>query len=564
MGGSTQFRVETRQVEDAATTSAVDRPDGTDTGMNAMAQALALVTTGSEARIAARRAPRLAPAPAVPHGRSFACCPETDQIAVIDASGGLCEVFGEAGAGPGQFDQPSHVIVVSPRFEGEDAHVEGIALVAVADRGNNRVQIFEPEGQLVAIIGAPAGSTEIATEWRDARAGWPFFRVGGDPRLAAPVRLEWADPLLVVVGADGSRTPIDLAAALLPSFDAWLSTASRPMLAAAHHHFRHKVRSDMLAAPLAAIETALGTASLAGRRHRRGRAAVEPELAGGARSAGAGSPRRRPRSRGDGGGVQARRDRAGGRGARGHPSEPRRVRAAGAHRRRRRRPGPAPSFWGGVLRPATELVVSFAPPDIGDAEMRAVLEVLQSGWLTTGPKVKAFEAAVAAYTGAQHAVAVNSGTAALHLSLLAAGIETGRRGRSPRPSRSARRSTPSSTPAARRCFADIDLETMNIDPAAVEAAVTPRTRGAAAGALRRTAGDDGALGGIAARHDLTLVDDAAHAFGAAAGSRRIGAIGDLTAFSFHAVKNITTGEGGMVRPTATSGPSGSACWRCTA
>ena len=227
-----------------------------------MAQARALVTTRSEARIAARRAPRLAPAPAVPHGRSFACCPETDQIAVIDASGGLCEVFGEAGAGPGQFDQPSHVIVVSPRFEGEDAHVEGIALVAVADRGNNHVQIFEPEGQLVAFIGAPAGMTEIATEWRDARAGWPFFRVGGDPRLAAPVRLEWADPLLVVVGADGSRTPIDLAAALLPSFDAWLSTASRPMLAAAHHHFRHKVRSDMLAAPLAAIETALGTASL--------------------------------------------------------------------------------------------------------------------------------------------------------------------------------------------------------------------------------------------------------------------------------------------------------------
>jgi hypothetical protein len=99
-------------------------------------------------------------------------------------------------------------------------------------------------------------------EWRDARAGWPFFRVGGDPRLVAPVRLEWAEPLLVVIGADGSRTPIDLAAALLPSFDAWLATASRPMLAAAHHHFRHKVRSDMLAAPLAAIETALGIASL--------------------------------------------------------------------------------------------------------------------------------------------------------------------------------------------------------------------------------------------------------------------------------------------------------------
>jgi hypothetical protein len=232
----------------------------------AQAQALVLVTPGPEASAREARAPRAsratAPKPAAPHGRSFAACPETSQIAVIDARGRLCEVFGEAGSGPGQFDQPSHVIVVSPRFEGEDHHVEGIALVAVADRGNNRVQIFEPEGQLVAIVGAPAGSTEPATEWRDARAGWPFFRAGGDPRLDAPVRLEWADPLLVVVGADGSRTPIDLAAALLPSFDAWLATASRPMLAAAHHHFRHKVRSDMLAAPLAAIETALGTAGL--------------------------------------------------------------------------------------------------------------------------------------------------------------------------------------------------------------------------------------------------------------------------------------------------------------
>jgi hypothetical protein len=257
------FRVKPRHGADAATTSAVERPDDTNTGMKAMAQALVLVTTGSDAPSMAVRAPRPAPLmPTAPRGRSFACCPETHQIAVIDALGRLCEVFGEAGSGPGQFDQPSHVIVVSPRFEGEDAQVDGIDLVAVADRGNNRVQIFEPEGQLVAIIGAPAGSTDVATEWRDARAGWPFFRAGGDPRLDAPVRLEWADPLLVVVGADGSRTPIDLAAALLPSFDAWLTTASRPMLAAAHHYFRHKVRSDMLAAPLAAIETALGTASL--------------------------------------------------------------------------------------------------------------------------------------------------------------------------------------------------------------------------------------------------------------------------------------------------------------
>ena len=227
-----------------------------------MAQALVRITSDSEThRKAVRRRHEPQPGAAAPRRRTFACCPDSHQICVLDGDG-LCEVFGEQGSGPGQFDCPSHVIVVSPRFEGEVATVDGIDLVAVADRGNDRVQIFEPEGQLVAIIGAPAGAGAPQAAWRDARAGWPFFRAGGDPRLAAPVALEWADPLLVVIGADGSRTPIDLAAALLPSFETWLAGASRPMLAAAHHHFRHKVRSDMLASSLGAIETALGTASL--------------------------------------------------------------------------------------------------------------------------------------------------------------------------------------------------------------------------------------------------------------------------------------------------------------
>jgi dTDP-4-amino-4,6-dideoxygalactose transaminase len=198
-----------------------------------------------------------------------------------------------------------------------------------------------------------------------------------------------------------------------------------------------------------------------------------------------------------------------------------------------------------VLRPATDLVVSFAPPDIGDAEIRAVVEVLQSGWLTTGPQVRAFEEAVAAYTGAAHAVAVNSGTAALHLSLLAAGVEAGREVVT----------TPYTFCATINAIihaggtpvlADIDLTTLNLDPAAVDVAITPRT---AALLPVHFAGRPVALarlGATAARHGLVVVDDAAHAFGAAVGACRIGAATDLTAFSFHAVKNITTGEGGMV------------------
>jgi dTDP-4-amino-4,6-dideoxygalactose transaminase len=198
-----------------------------------------------------------------------------------------------------------------------------------------------------------------------------------------------------------------------------------------------------------------------------------------------------------------------------------------------------------VLRPATDLVVSFAPPDIGDAEMRAVLEVLQSGWLTTGPKVEQFEAAVAAYTGAQYAIAVNSGTAALHLSLLAAGIEPGREVVTSPYTFCATINAiihAGGTPV----LADIDLTTLNIDPAAADAAVTPRTAALLPVHFGGRPAPMARLAGIAARHGLTIVDDAAHAFGAAAGSRRIGAAADLTAFSFHAVKNITTGEGGMI------------------
>jgi hypothetical protein len=189
-----------------------------------------------------------------------ACEPESHQICVVNDRGELLEVFGEHGELPGQFDRPSDVIVVAPRFDGEDGAAGRLDLVVVADRGNHRLQVFEPEGQLVALIGgAGAERDTVATGARD---GWPFFRLSGHPPIADPASLRWEDPWLVVIDGEGRETRLDLAVALLPTFDEWLAAASRPMLAAAHHHFRHKARRRALAAPLATIETALGQALL--------------------------------------------------------------------------------------------------------------------------------------------------------------------------------------------------------------------------------------------------------------------------------------------------------------
>ncbi|MEQ1759071.1 MAG: DegT/DnrJ/EryC1/StrS family aminotransferase [Vicinamibacterales bacterium] len=189
--------------------------------------------------------------------------------------------------------------------------------------------------------------------------------------------------------------------------------------------------------------------------------------------------------------------------------------------------------------------IPFAPPSIGDAEVDAVVATLRSGWLTTGPQVAAFEKAFADYTGARHAVAVNSGTAALHLSLLAAGVGAGDEVITTPLTFCATANAIIHT-GATPVFADVDASTFNLDPSRVEDAITPRTRALLPVHFGGRPAAMSAFESLARPRHLTLIEDAAHCVEGVSEGRKVGAIGDFTCFSFYATKNLTTGEGGMV------------------
>ncbi|MGH9489418.1 MAG: DegT/DnrJ/EryC1/StrS family aminotransferase [Terriglobales bacterium] len=189
--------------------------------------------------------------------------------------------------------------------------------------------------------------------------------------------------------------------------------------------------------------------------------------------------------------------------------------------------------------------IAFHRPSIGGAEIRAVTAVLRSGWLTSGPEVERFEAEFAAAVGARHAVAVNSGTAALHLALAALGITAGDDVVVPTMSFAADAEVVLRL-GARPVFADCDPRSLNLTPAAAAAALTPRTRAIIAVHYAGLPCPVTELRALARRHALALVEDAAHAFPARAGREWIGAGGAAVAFSFYASKNLTCGEGGMV------------------
>ncbi len=191
---------------------------------------------------------------------------------------------------------------------------------------------------------------------------------------------------------------------------------------------------------------------------------------------------------------------------------------------------------------------SFLPygrQSVDEADIQAVVEVLRSDWLTTGPKVAEFEEAFAARVGAAHAVSFSSGTAALHGAAFAAGLKSGDEAIT----------TPFTFAATANCvlyqgatpvFVDVCRDTLNLDPEQIEKKISPKTKAILPVDYAGHPAELAPILEMARRHGLIVIEDACHALGAEYGGQRVGSIADMTVFSFHPVKHITTGEGGMV------------------
>ena len=187
----------------------------------------------------------------------------------------------------------------------------------------------------------------------------------------------------------------------------------------------------------------------------------------------------------------------------------------------------------------------FTRPSIDEATITGVADVLRSGWITSGPQVKAFEAKLSEYCGGRPVRAFNSGTCTMEIALRIAGIGPGHEVIT----------TPLSWVAtsnvilevgARPVFVDIDAVTRNIDLSRIEAAITPATRAILPVDLAGLPVDRGRLHAIAKKHQLRVIEDAAQSFGSKWKGKRIGSFGDFVSFSFHPNKNVTTIEGGCL------------------
>ena len=188
--------------------------------------------------------------------------------------------------------------------------------------------------------------------------------------------------------------------------------------------------------------------------------------------------------------------------------------------------------------------IPFHKPSIDEDEIRSVVETLRSGWLTTGRNVRTFETDFAQYVGSKHAIAVNSGTAALHIALDAVGISEGDEVIVPAMTFAATAEVVLYF-KAKPILVDCQRDTLNLDPTQIEAAITPKTKAIIPVHIGGQPCEMNRILDIAQKHNLKVIEDAAHALPARDVSRRIGTIGDITCFSFYATKTITTGEGGM-------------------
>jgi dTDP-4-amino-4,6-dideoxygalactose transaminase len=200
---------------------------------------------------------------------------------------------------------------------------------------------------------------------------------------------------------------------------------------------------------------------------------------------------------------------------------------------------------GAVKADVRSTFLPFALPDTDQTEIDEVAAAIASGWITTGPRTRRFEADFAAYLGVKHAVALNSCTAAMHLALEAIGLRRGDEVvTSP--------FTFAATAEVVRYFdakpvlVDVERESLNLDPEKVEAVLTPRTRALLPVHFGGLPAELEPLRQIARHHGLRLVEDAAHALPARHGGQLVGSGGDITCFSFYATKTLTTAEGGMI------------------
>lgn len=190
-------------------------------------------------------------------------------------------------------------------------------------------------------------------------------------------------------------------------------------------------------------------------------------------------------------------------------------------------------------------MIPYGKQTIEQDDIQAVVDVLKSDFLTTGPKIAEFEQTVADYVGAKYAVAISNGTSALHAACFAAGIEPG----------DEVITTPLTFAASANCvlycggtpvFADVDPKTYNIDPEDIQRKITDRTKAIIAVHLAGQPCDMDAIHSIAREHGLIVIEDGAHALGSVYKGKKVGSMSDMTTFSFHPVKPITTGEGGMI------------------